>query len=48
MYLKMFQMIETKWQSELLNQQEVQKSEYRDWVKKVHEDTQTSSTPKYM
>lgn len=43
------QMIEGKWQSELLNQQEVQKKEYREWVMKVHEDTnQTSSTPKYM
>lgn len=42
------QMIEGKWQSELKNQQEVQKKEYRDWVMKVHEDTQTSATPKYM
>lgn len=43
-------MIETKWQSELLNQQEVQKKEYREWVMKVHEDTKTSAngTPKYM
>ncbi|KAL4240488.1 hypothetical protein ACF0H5_001279 [Mactra antiquata] len=42
------QMIESKWTSELSNQQEIQKREYREWVKKVHEDTQGSSTPKYM
>lgn len=42
------QMIETKWMSELSNQQEIQRREYREWVMKVHEDTQGSHTPKYM
>ncbi|KAL3877610.1 hypothetical protein ACJMK2_035304 [Sinanodonta woodiana] len=42
------QLIENKWASELSNQQEIQKREYRDWVLKVHEDTHTSRTPKYM
>lgn len=42
------QMIETKWMSELSNQQEIQRREYREWVMKVHEDTQGSGTPKYM
>ena len=42
------EMIGSKWSNELCNQQEVQRREYRDWVMKVHEDTQTSATPKYM
>ncbi|XP_053380713.1 protein C12orf4 homolog [Mercenaria mercenaria] len=42
------QMIETKWMCELTNQQEIQRREYREWVMKVHEDTQGSNTPKYM
>ncbi|XP_074648788.1 FERRY endosomal RAB5 effector complex subunit 3-like [Tubulanus polymorphus] len=43
------QMIESKWASELSNLQETQKREYREWVMKVHEDTQTShGTPSFV
>ncbi|XP_064618656.1 protein C12orf4 homolog [Lineus longissimus] len=43
------QMIDSKWASELSNQQETQKREYREWVMKVHEDTQTATgTPSFV
>lgn len=42
------QMIETKWSTELGNQQQIQKAQFREWVMKVHEDTQSSGTPSYM
>lgn len=43
------QLVESKWASELSNLQETQKREYRDWVMKVHEDTQTTAgTPTYV
>jgi len=41
------QMIESKWMSELSNQQQIQKTQFREWVLKVHEDT-NSGTPSYM
>lgn len=42
------QMIESKWTNELSNQQQIQKAQFREWVMKVHEDTQSSGTPSYM
>lgn len=42
------QVVNSKWASELTNHREMQKREYREWVMKVHEDTQTSvGTPTY-
>lgn len=42
------QVVNSKWASELTNRREMQKREYREWVMKVHEDTQTSvGTPTY-
>ncbi|XP_064617462.1 protein C12orf4 homolog [Liolophura sinensis] len=38
------QLISSKWASELSNLQELQKREYREWVMKVHEDTQANTT----
>ena len=44
-----FQLITSKWASELSNLQETQKREYREWVMNVHEDTQTTAgTPTYV
>jgi hypothetical protein len=40
-------MIESKWTKELLNLKDTQKQEFREWVIKVHEDTQSKS-PTYM
>lgn len=42
------QMMENKWMSELSNQQEIQRRDYRDWVNKVHEDSKGLNTPSYM
>lgn len=41
------QMIESKWTKELSNLKDTQKQEFREWVIKVHEDTQTKS-PTYI
>ncbi|GFS13853.1 protein C12orf4 homolog [Elysia marginata] len=43
------QMIEDKWQSELGVLHEQQKAEYREWVHRVHEDSQGNATlPSYV
>ncbi|GAB1597282.1 protein C12orf4 homolog [Argonauta hians] len=36
------QVVNSKWASELTNRHETQKREYRNWVMKVHEDTQAT------
>ncbi|XP_036370834.1 protein C12orf4 homolog isoform X1 [Octopus sinensis] len=36
------QVVNSKWASELSNRHETQKREYRNWVMKVHEDTQAT------
>lgn len=41
------QMIESKWTKELCNLKDTQKQEFREWVIKVHEDTQSKS-PSYI
>lgn len=38
-----FQLISGKWSSELSNLRDTQKREFREWVLKVHEDTQSPS-----
>ena len=44
-----FQLVGSKWASELSNIKDTQKREYREWVMRVHEDTQaTEATPTYM
>ncbi len=49
MYNLQFQLVESKWASELSSLQETQKREYRNWVMKVYEDTQTTeATPAYV
>ena len=43
------QLEESKWASKLSNLQEGQKTEYREWVMKVYEDSKTQEkTPAYM
>ncbi|XP_060068652.1 protein C12orf4 homolog [Ylistrum balloti] len=43
------QLIENKWTSELNNLKEIQKREFREWVIKVHEDTQSpAKSPSYL
>ncbi|XP_033747327.1 protein C12orf4-like isoform X1 [Pecten maximus] len=43
------QLIESKWTSELNNLKEIQKREFREWIIKVHEDTQTpAKSPSYI
>lgn len=42
------QLIESKWTSELNNLKEVQKREFREWIIKVHEDTQSPKSPSYI
>ncbi|KAK6170121.1 hypothetical protein SNE40_018593 [Patella caerulea] len=43
------QLISSKWASELSNLRETQKREFKEWIKKVHEDSQTNSnTPSYV
>ena len=47
--IAIFQMIESKWASELSNLQETQKREFREWVMKVHEDSHVSTgTPTFV
>ena len=44
-HIGMLQLMESKWASELSNLQETQKREYKQWVMKVYEDTQTRHKP---
>lgn len=46
-HIDQMQMIEGKWTKELTNLKDTQKTEFREWVIKVHEDTQSKS-PAYM
>ncbi|XP_063446108.1 protein C12orf4 homolog isoform X1 [Mytilus trossulus] len=44
-HFEQMQMIESKWTKELTNLKDTQKQEFREWVIKVHEDTQSQSKP---
>ncbi|OWF51817.1 protein C12orf4-like [Mizuhopecten yessoensis] len=48
-HLESVQLIENKWNSELNNLKDIQKHEFRDWIIKVHEDTQIpAKSPSYI
>jgi len=47
-HAELLHMMEGKWASELANQQQIQRREFHDWVKKVHEDSRGASVPAYM